>query len=75
MEIGIEENEKYFSKLATDAAERLELVFAQFPGNTAANLIAELIDPLIDKGLVDFIIDVHASISLKRPSRARNFAC
>ena len=40
-------------------AERLELVLRQLPGKPARDLAAELPDPLVDQGLVVFVVAVH----------------
>ena len=39
--------------------ERLELVLRQLPGKPARDLAAELPDPLVDQGLVVFVVAVH----------------
>src|SRR5256885_3615795 len=41
--------------------QRAEVIFRQCARQIAARLVAELHDPLVDKPLIDFVVDVHAT--------------
>jgi hypothetical protein len=42
-------------------AQRPELVLAQFPGQVAGELVAVLLDPLVDECAVDGVVTVHGA--------------
>ena len=61
-------------------AQRAELVLGQLAGDAARDLAAELIDPLLDDGGVEFVVTIHALLNLQSgrstsPGRARRSAC
>lgn len=46
-------------------AERLELFFCELADQPPLRLPAELLDPLVDKGLIEFIVTVHNALPLR----------
>ena len=61
---------------AVEQAQELELVLGQFAGQPPTNLVAELGHALVEKSPIEFIVDVHGSLSLGvRPSGRFSFPC
>jgi dissimilatory sulfite reductase (desulfoviridin) alpha/beta subunit len=46
---------------AVHQPQRAEFIFAQFAGQVAAGLVAELGDPLIDQAKVNFVVTIHVA--------------